>query len=443
MIKSKINFLIGAGIFSVLSVNAFAQLSQVDIDKRIELNRKGNLTIKIKNSNNLPVSNAVVKVTQTQHEFLFGSNLFELNDKDNSKTQLDYQNAFKEIFNEAALPFFWGAYEYNPRQYNTNDVDAKVNWCLKNGIKIMGTPMVYHLVYPYWAPQDPVKAVPEIHYRNEQLIKKYRNNVSHWIMSNELTSAADHYGNGISNWVRRDGAYKVLSNLSSTTKAVCANNGVNSKLIYNDFKLDSSYFTMLANAQKYGTLPDALGIQSHMQEGNWTTQKVWDTCQAVSIFKKPLHFTEMTVVSAETRKLTLENFLGTVLPWNWVTNPMGEKTQADNVEKYYSVLFSHPSVESITWWDFSDKNAWMGAPSGLLRKDMSRKPAYDRLKSLIKGKWWTNLQTVSNANGTSVSRVFYGKHVVSVSVGGKLVKNFEVLVSKTQNPNVSIEVTVP
>ena len=53
-----------------------------------------------------------------------------------------------------------------------------------------------------------------------------------------------------------------------------------------------------------------------------------------------------------------------------------EAQQAQEVEDLYRVLFSHPSVEGITWWDFSDQGAWMKAPAGLLRKDMSPRPAY-------------------------------------------------------------------
>ncbi|MCD6507549.1 hypothetical protein J7M22_13115 [Candidatus Poribacteria bacterium] len=50
------------------------------------------------------------------------------------------------------------------------------------------------------------------------------------------------------------------------------------------------------------------------------------------------------------------------------------------------MLFSHPSVEAITWWDFSDRGAWQGTAAGFLRKDMSPKPAYERLTELVKGK---------------------------------------------------------
>jgi len=45
-------------------------------------------------------------------------------------------------------------------------------------------------------------------------------------------------------------------------------------------------------------------------------------------------------------------------------------------------------VEAITNWDVTD-GRWLGAPSGLLRKDLSPKPAYDALMALVRGEWWT------------------------------------------------------
>ncbi|MGZ4964264.1 MAG: hypothetical protein ACXWC8_17040, partial [Limisphaerales bacterium] len=84
------------------------------------------------------------------------------------------------------------------------------------------------------------------------------------------------------------------------------------------------------------------------------------------------------------------------------------------VANFYTVLFGHPSVEAITWWDFSDLGAWLNAPSGLLRADMSPKPAYDRLHSLIRGEWWTKVDAEAN-HGRLDLRAFSGTHEVTAS----------------------------
>jgi hypothetical protein len=83
------------------------------------------------------------------------------------------------------------------------------------------------------------------------------------------------------------------------------------------------------------------------------------------------------------------------------------------------MLFSHPAVAAITWWDFSDFQAWKNAPAGLVRKDMSPKPAYEALNGLIKGKWWTRAQIKSGPDGTARLRGFLGDYRATVSIGGK------------------------
>jgi hypothetical protein len=78
------------------------------------------------------------------------------------------------------------------------------------------------------------------------------------------------------------------------------------------------------------------------------------------------------------------------------------------------MLFSHPSVEAITWWDFSDHGAWQNAPAGFLRKDMSPKPAYDALLEQIKTHWTTNVKLKTDEKGIASTRAFRGNYTVRV-----------------------------
>jgi hypothetical protein len=83
------------------------------------------------------------------------------------------------------------------------------------------------------------------------------------------------------------------------------------------------------------------------------------------------------------------------------------------------MLFSHPAVEAITWWDFSDFRAWKGAPAGFLREDMSPKPAYDALMKLIRDTWWTETTLQSDADGSARFRGFLGAYRVTVRAPGR------------------------
>ena len=175
-----------------------------------------------------------------------------------------------------------------------------------------------------------------------------------------------------------------------------------------------------------------------MHGGIWPVRKTWEVCERFAKFGKPLHFTETTLVSGEQgwelrKKREDPNF-------RWTTTPEGEKRQAKQVAEFYRVLFSHPAVEAITWWDFTDQNAWQRAPAGLIREDMTPKPAYYELERLIKGHWWTQAQTITDAGGTARFRGFLGDYEVGAQVyGKKLTGTFRLDKSEKKTIEVKLE----
>jgi len=59
----------------------------------------------------------------------------------------------------------------------------------------------------------------------------------------------------------------------------------------------------------------------------------------------------------------------------------------------------------------------LGAPAGLLRADMSPKPAYERLRDLIRRGWWTRADATADVKGEVALRAFAGEYEISVSDG--------------------------
>jgi len=67
------------------------------------------------------------------------------------------------------------------------------------------------------------------------------------------------------------------------------------------------------------------------------------------------------------------------------------------------------AIAAITGWDLSDAHAWMRAPAGWLRADMSPKPVYQRLLARIRGTWWTaRAEGVTDADGRVQLRGYCG-----------------------------------
>jgi len=107
-------------------------------------------------------------------------------------------------------------------------------------------------------------------------------------------------------------------------------------------------------------------------------------------------------------------------------NAEDEAIQAEIIKTLYSIWFSHPNMEQIIYWNLVDGYAAF-APQGdmtagenyyyggLLRFDMTPKPAYYTIKNLIEKEWHTEEDMVSDQNGTGTFRGFYGEYDVEIT----------------------------
>jgi GH35 family endo-1,4-beta-xylanase len=383
---------------------AEAAVTPEAVEAHIQKYRTGTLRVQVVDRSGNPVQGASVAVEQTRHAFLFGCNIFMLSPSDASNVQRQYQERFTALLHYATLPFYWGAFEPRQGEKDYARLDAMAQWCREHGLTTKGHPLVWHEVYPRWAPTDPEKAVPLLEARVKEIIGHYRGLIRCFDVVNEANVASAYGNTGTGAWIKQVGpATAVAAALRWAREAA---KGSDTVLIYNDFDTSDANVQLLQGLKQRHMLPDAVGIQSHMHGGVWPLERVWSTAERFAAFGKPVHFTEVTVVSGP--RPSAEGA-------PWATTPAGEAEQADYVERFYSVLFSHPAVEAITWWDFSDLGAWQNAPAGLVRSDMTPKPVYERLMRLIKGKWWTQASGRTDASGSYRTRAFQGEYKVTVT----------------------------
>ncbi len=130
-------------------------------------------------------------------------------------------------------------------------------------------------------------------------------------------------------------------------------------------------------------------------------------------FNLPIHFTENTIVSGHLMPPEIVD-LNDYQVNEWPSTAKGEERQAREVVLHYKTLLSHPAVQAITWWDFSD-GGWLNASAGLLHEDHSCKPAYVELLKLVKGEWWlAPAKMTTDANGQFAFTGFLGDYEVSL-----------------------------
>lgn len=396
------------------------------IQEGIEKNRKGNFVVK---------TNAKkVKVTLKNHKFRFGCNLFMLDEfPDDPNKNVIYRQKFKEVFNLATLPFYWDAtepeegktrYEIgSPALYRRPPVDLCIKYCEENNIEPREHALCYDNFFPDWLVD---KTVPEIKQyivkRMQQISRRYADNIPTIEVTNEM------FWDKGKTPIYADPDFMVFcyeqADKYFPKNELCINEW--SGDIWNKNPLPwNNYYLIIENLLLKGARVDAIGMQYHMfynkDDYFKSTRRVYNLRHLIQVMdnfarlKKPFQITEITIPA-------------------FTEESADEQAQADIIEQLYSTWFSYPNVEQIIYWNLVDGYAAFTEPGnmtagenvyrgGLLRFDLSEKPAFQRIKHLVKDVWTTNEQ-LETKGGAASFRGFYGEYEVEAD-GKKCIVNFD------------------
>jgi len=139
-------------------------------------------------------------------------------------------------------------------------------------------------------------------------------------------------------------------------------------------------------------------------------------------FGLPIHITEFDVPMGG----------AIVSPTGAKFGVMDEERQAEYLRIYYRILFSHPSVTGINYWNIY--KAWMRGGE-LLRNDLSEKPIYKAMQDLLKNEWKTRLSDSSDKSGTVTFKGFHGKYVIYAQDKNGNDKTWNIHVKKGERNN--------
>ncbi len=383
--------------------------------ERIERHRKGDVTITVRTRDGKPLSNVELNFEQRRHSFLFGCNIFRFGRIRDRAREEAYRERFAALLNYATLGFYWASYEPVRGKPNYEYTDKVLEWCKEHKITCKGHPLAWDSPASSpdgWLPDDLNEIERLSTERVHEIVKRYSGRINIWDVVNEPTDLS-RFKTKMNTLANKLGAVAY----TAMHLKVARNANPKATLLVNDYRIDEAYIRILQQLKDEDGkwLFDAVGIQSHMHGGVWPPAQIWRVCERFSKLGLPLHFTETTIVSGE----RIGNRWGE-------TTKEGEERQANSTVLFYTILFSHPAVQAITWWDFSDDGAWQGAPAGWLRRDMSPKPVYERLMELIKGEWWTKEKGVTDGNGVWRTRAFFGDYELTIRTQSGVVKSIPV-----------------
>lgn len=397
--------------------------------------RKTSNRIQFVDENGKPICNEVVKYELVNHEFLFGYGAFDFlsyvktENFDSSKVpekvkkSPDYNpdfnphemfkdrvNKWLEIFNYGTLPFYWGGFEPEEGKPDTENLKKAATILKEHNVTIKGHPLCWHTGCVNWLLKYDNKTILEKQLaRIQREVEGFKGLIDFWDVINEVVimPVYDRYDNPITRVCKEIGQVEIVKAVFN--QAVKYN--PDGTFLINDFNMSPKYAELLERCLEAGVPISAIGLQSHQHQGYWGIEKIEEVLARFEKFNLPIHFTENTITSGPIIPASITD----LNDWHFNDNdstPEFEERQKTQMEEWYRTIFeNHPLVKAITGWDFTD-GMWLNAPSGLLHKDGTIKPAYTMLKKLIKEEWHSKGEVKTDENGFAVVEGFKGEYSV-------------------------------
>ena len=427
ILKGKINMNRREEVFK--SFNKYKEETEDRVKNGIEQNRKGFTKISVKDKDGNAVCGAKIKAKQKKHEFLYGANLFMLDEMEAEEKNIKYREMFKDCFNLATLPFYWSDLEPvqgkprfekdSPKVYRRPAPDLCLEYCEKYGITPKAHCLTYFNFQPDWVNKEDINDMKKkLEIRYSRLAERYKDRIHGWEVINELLLTWE---------ILCKNKFFISDDVLEWNFELAKKYFPNNELILNEAAMiwergrfaynRSDYYLMIKEALEKGVRIDTIGMQFHMfksredelksYDAMYNPKQLFDVLDCYARFNKPIQITEITIPA-------------------FGESAEDEEIQADLIEQLYSIWFSHKAVEAIIYWNLVDGYAAFAEPGdmsggensfrgGLLRFDMSKKPAYDRIHDLFTKRWITETETETGKDGTAKFKGFYGDYELEIN----------------------------
>ena len=401
--------------------------------------RKADAAISFTTQSGKPIKDAEVAIEQTSQDFLFGNIIFpvvgvlgKFEDIQVFRPEL-FKRRFADVFNMAIFPFYWSSYEPIPGREDWDKIAPIVDWCKLNGITPKGHPLAWveRGGTPRWLYDLPIELTEDLlKARITRIVKGFDGEIDIWDVVNEPTHTitwsavmekpyGDRYTaipiKDIADWVEKCYRWAHQANPAA-------------ELIINDYEQIVTHFipdtrerfyNLVAELKKRGTPLHGIGLQAHAKELWYSPHEFWETLNYYAKLELPIHITEFIPQSS-----------GNEIQGGWKEGTWTKEAQAEFAEQTYRLSFGHPLVASINWWGLSDRYIWMERPGGgLIDEDYRPKPAYRKVRQLIKEEWMTKTTGRTEGDGSIDFRGFCGNYKITLKTKDGGVHTFNIHVS--------------
>jgi endo-1,4-beta-xylanase len=369
----------------------------------IEAYRKGDLTVRVVDTNGYRVSGASVHVQMKKHAFKFGSAINASRVTDPGTGNNTYKQKVLNLFNTAVFEndLKWVPWENNPQQTLNG-----LAWCSANGITVRG----HTLIWPAFArmPSDCASLAAaalntRINNHFTDILGSTYGQCYQWDVVNEPYTNYDVQGriSGVPNVTPSTG---VLGNYKMVEWFTLARSlEPNAKLYLNDYNIleaggndinHQNYdYALLEYLLNNNAPVDGFGMQSH-----FTTVTPID--KLLSIIDR---FSQLPIDLAVTE---------------FDFDTMDENLQANYTRDLMTIIFSSPKFNEFLMWGFWEGAHWRPR-AAMYRQNWTEKPNGLAYRDLVFTQWWTDVTGTSNSNGEYTTRAFKGDYDIIVTRNGQ------------------------
>jgi endo-1,4-beta-xylanase len=144
-----------------------------------------------------------------------------------------------------------------------------------------------------------------------------------------------------------------------------------------------------------GVTPDGCGFQSHYHDYDIpSVEGIWQTWNRFAPMVKLLTVTEYDFQ-------TLDDAL-----------------HADHMRDLLTLSFSHPQMTGFVIWGFWENRHWKPT-AAMFKADWTERPAVKVWRDLVKTKWWTNADLITDADGKAGVDGYFGWYDITIAHNGK------------------------
>lgn len=361
---------------------------------RIEKYRKGDLTVKVRDSHGHPISGATVKIDQIRQDFRFGTAV--------PASLIVAKGQIADRFRTYLLRFFNTVVFGNDLKWHQlgaedyTDVDAAIKWLDEHGFRIRGHNLVWgsFQYLPKGLEQmSNEQIVAALRRRIVDAVSRFKGKVYIWDVVNEAATERalwDRIG-----WDKFVDVYKWAREVDP-----------NVQLCYNDYNWteEEAVGTNQRNVAlsrvkmliEQGAPLDVIGLQSHDEPPLTAISRVIEIVNNIAKLGKKLEVTEYD--------LSVQN----------------DKFHGEYMRDFLTAMYSIPQVQSFVMWGFWEGDHWRASEGGaMVRRDWTLRPAAKIWEDLTRRQWWTKASGKTDEGGTLRTRAFYGTLKVTVSAQGK------------------------